>query len=134
MRIQHAACGSLLLVAALGLVGCGSNEPTVSGMVTVDGKRLPEGSITFFPADGKTHTAGGKVFDGHYSMNVPAGHMKVNISGPKIIGYKKLYNRPGSAERPLFGEALPAKYNEKTELTLDVKPGTNEKNFELQSK
>jgi hypothetical protein len=103
-------------------------------MVTVDGHRLPQGSIAFFPVDGQTRTSGGEIFDGKYSASVPVGQMKVNISGPKITGYKKLYNRPGSPERPTFGEALPARYNEKTELTLDVKPGRNEKNFELQSK
>src|SRR5262245_41250936 len=34
---------------------------------------------------------------------------------------------------PLTKEALPARYNERTKLQLEVKPGTNEKDFELTS-
>jgi hypothetical protein len=134
MRIRHAVCGAALLGALFVMTGCGG-ETTVSGNINVDGKRLPEGSITFFPVDGKTNTAGDKIFDGRYGpVKVPVGSMKVSISAPKIKGYKKLYNTPNSPERPLFAEALPEKYNEKTELRMDVKPGPNQKDFELQSK
>src|SRR5207245_7654867 len=129
MRIKHAVCGGALVGVLFVLTGCGG-EPTVKGEVNVDGKRLPEGSITFSPVDGKTSTAGGKIFDGRYGpINVPVGSMKVSISAPKIKGYKKLYNRPDSPERPVFAEALPEKYNEKTELRMDVKSGPNEKDF-----
>jgi hypothetical protein len=134
MRINHAVCGGALLGVLLALVGC-SGEPTVSGTVNVDGKRLPEGAITFIPVDGMTNTAGGKIFDGKFGpVLVPVGSMKVSISAPKIKGYKKLYNRPDSQERPVYTEALPERYNEKTELRMDVKSGPNEKEFELQSK
>jgi hypothetical protein len=133
MRIKHAMCGGALLGVLFVLTGCGG-EPTVSGTVNVDGKRLPKGSITFIPVDGKTNTAGGEISDGQFGFNVPVGQMKVSISAPKVKGYKKLYNTPNSPERPVFAEALPEKYNEKTELRMEVKAGPNHKEFDLQSK
>lgn len=132
MRIKHVVSG-VLLVPLLALTGCGG-EQTVSGTVKVDGKPLPEGNIMFSPVDGKSATAGGSIKDGEYSVKVPVGVMRVSISAPKVIGKKKLYNTPDSPLRDVTAEALPAKYNEKTELKLDVKPGLNDKDFELQSK
>jgi hypothetical protein len=35
---------------------------------------------------------------------------------------------------PLATELLPAKYNEETELRFEVRPGLNEKDFDLRSK
>lgn len=132
MPIRQAASG-VVLVALLALVGCGG-EPMVSGTVTVDGKPLPEGSITFIPVDGKAPTAGSSIKDGQYSVKAPVGPMKVSISAPKVVGKKKLYPTPDSPTMPITVQALPAKYNDKTELQLDVKPGVNQKNFDLQSK
>jgi hypothetical protein len=62
--------------------------------------------------------------------------MKVSLSKEKIVGYKKLYNTPDSPQRPVTAEALPAKYSDtdKTELRLDVKPGRNQKDWDVQSK
>jgi len=114
-------------------LGCGG-EPVVSGTVNVDGKPLEKGSISFFPADGKTKTTGGDIEEGQYTVTVPVGVMKVEIHKPKIKGYKKLYNTPGAKEYPVFDEALPGRYNEHSELKLDVKPGRNQKDFELQGK
>jgi hypothetical protein len=133
MRTKHAAWGGVLLVLLLALVGCGG-EQMVTGTVNVDGKPLPEGSITFTPVDGKTSTAGGFIKNGGYSVKVPVGVMRVSINAPKVVGKKKLYNTPDSPLRDVTAEALPAKYNEKSELKLDVKSGNTQKDFELQSK
>jgi len=124
-----------LAICALVAVGCdGSKFADVSGTVTVDGKPVETGSITFVPADGLSSTAGGEIKDGKYSVKVPVGMMKVSISSPKAIGKKKLYATPDSPEGTLYAEALPERYNEKTELTLDVKSGSNPKNWELSAK
>jgi len=117
----------------MAFLGCGG-EPMVSGTVNVDGKPLEKGSISFFPVDGKTHTAGGDIEEGSYSVPVPVGVMKVEIRKPKIKGYKKLYPTPDAKEYPVFEEALPDRYNKHSELKLDVKPGRNQKDFELQGK
>jgi hypothetical protein len=53
---------------------------------------------------------------------------------PKIVGKKKLYDKKDSPEYPLTAEALPAKYNTKTELKIDVTQGNIEKDWPLVSK
>jgi hypothetical protein len=133
MRIRKAVSGSVILMVFLVLVGCGG-EPVASGTVKVDGQPLEEGNISFFPVDGKSTTAGGPIKGGQYTVNVPTGTMKVVISKAKIVGYKKLYNTPDAKQYPVTAEALPDRYNEKSELRLDVKPGKNQKDWELNSK
>ena len=122
------------LVTLLALVGCSESKTAeVSGTVTVDGQLVKRGSISFIPTDGNTPTAGGPIKDGHYSVMVPITAMKVKITAPKVIGKRKLYDTPDSKEVDVVEEGLPAKYNQDTELTLEVKPGQNHKDFALQS-
>ncbi len=113
------------------LLGCGDGMGQVTGTVTFNGTPIEKGSISFYPVDGKAVTTGGKIKDGAYSVRVPIGEMQVKISMGKITGHKKLYDGPNSPVQPLTEEALPAKYNQDTELRLDVTPGKVEKNFEL---
>jgi hypothetical protein len=124
-----------VFAALLALAGCtDSKNGQVSGTVKVDGIPIESGAITFLPVDGKTATAGGIIKNGAYSVKVPVGAMKVSISAPKVIGEKKIYNTPNSPVMPITKEALPEKYNEKTELTFEVKPGANPKDWDLPSK
>ena len=60
--------------------------------------------------------------------------MKVSISGAEGCRKKKIYPTPDSPEMPVTVEAIPAKYNERTELTIEVTSGANEKEFDLQSR
>jgi hypothetical protein len=125
----------VLLIYALAVPGCeSSNDADVSGTVTVDGTPVEVGSITFLPADGKSPTAGGKIENGKYSVRVPLGTMKVAIRYPKAAGTKKLYNTPDSPIGTIWKEVLPARFNEKTELALEVKSGRNNKDWELTAK
>src|SRR6185436_17969686 len=47
---------------------------------------------------------------------------------------EKLYNTADSPVQPIMKETLPAKYNDDSELQLDVKAGQNSKDFELSTK
>ena len=124
-----------VLVAALAVTGCGkSNVGLVSGTITVDGSPAKSGSIAFFPVDRKSRTAGGEIRDGQYSAEVPLGKFTVEIRVPKVVGEKKLYDTPDSPLQKILAESLPAKYNDQTELTLDVAPGENQKDFELSTR
>jgi hypothetical protein len=134
MRIRNAAFLGGLLLASLLLAGCdGDNRVVVKGTVQFDGKPIADGSINFVPNDGKSQTAGGAIKEGKYSVRVPVGPMKITISEPKVVGKKKLYDTPDSPERPIMAESLPAKYadRDKTELEYEVKPGLNEKDWDL---
>jgi len=133
-RVRAACMGSLL--AALGiLAGCGGDPSMaeVRGSVTFDNNPIEKGSITFFPIDGKTKTAGCQIKDGQYVAQVPVGTMKVSISVPKVVGKVPLFDTPGSKMRDIIEEVLPPQYNEETTLRLDVTPGKVEKDFELRS-
>lgn len=134
MRIQRAGWACLWL-ALLGLAGCGDGRMSqVTGMVKLDGKPLEKGQITFYPADGQAQVTGGPLQEGRYSVRVPVGTMKVVISAPKVVGEKAIYpGQKDSPKMPITNEALPARYNDQSELRLEVKSGTNEKDFELQS-
>ena len=50
---------------------------------------------------------------------------------PKVMGEKKLYNTPDSPKQKILAESLPAKYNDQTELKLDVQRGENRQDFSL---
>lgn len=123
------------LVAALVLSGCDGKPgmATVAGTVTLDGKPVPVGSILFVPVDGQSPTAGGSIQNGRYSVQVPLGRMKVSLSVPKVVGKKKIYPTPNSPEMPITEEALPAKYNEQTDLQVDVNARTKRQDFVLLS-
>ncbi len=126
----------LLGVSFLQGAGCSKSATTaeVSGMVTVDGEPAKAGAIGFFPVDGKSPTAGGKIEAGKYSTQVPFGESKVEIRVSKVVGQKKLYDTPNSPVQPIMKEVLPEKYNDQTELRIDVQPGTNNKDFDLKTK
>jgi hypothetical protein len=135
MRAKRLAWLAALLVVLLAQAGCSDGTMAqVSGTVTLDGNAIESGQIQFSPVDGKTKTAGGPIKDGQYSVGVPVGLMKVSISAPKVVGKKKIYDTPDSPEMPITKEALPAHYNEKTELQFEVKPGSQTKDFPLTSK
>jgi hypothetical protein len=121
-----------VLIVVLVFSGCA--EPTtgvVTGTVTVDGVPAKSGSIAFFPVNRKSSTAGAEIIDGSYTATVPLGASKVEIRVSKVVGQKKLYDTPDSPIQTLMAESLPAKYNDATELTLDVRPGTNEQDYLL---
>jgi hypothetical protein len=124
-----------LLLGLLCVSGC--EEPTtgtVNGTVIVDGSPAKSGSIAYFPVDGKSTTAGAEIVEGQYKAEVPFGETKVEIRVPKIVGERKLYDAPNSPVKSVMAESLPARYNDASELTLNVKPGENRKDYNLTTK
>ncbi len=131
----RAACGATFL--GLVLLFCGCQRTTTAeqhGTVTVDGKLLEKGSIAYAPVDGKGQTAGGEITGGKYSVKLGVGLMKVEIRYPKVVGKKKDYDAPGGKYYDLYDESLPAKYNNRSELTVDVPAGSVQKDWELRTK
>jgi hypothetical protein len=127
-----------LVAALLALTGCdgGPKVGDVRGTVTVDGQTPALGSsITFVPTDGTSGGGGATIMDGRYSAKLPVGKYKVEIRVPRQVGKApKAREGPGPGGVANIEESLPAKYNDQTELTLEVKPGANEKNWELKTK
>ncbi len=127
---------SFLLILVFLVPGC--SDPTkgeVSGTVKVNGEPAKQGAITFIPVDGKSSTAGAKITDGQFmAPDVPVGTVKVQIRVSKIVGQTRIYNTPDSPIQDIMEEVLPPKYNDQTELLLDVKSGKNEQDFDLTAK
>jgi hypothetical protein len=139
MRLRRATCVFVIASGLLIWSGCdGNSRARVQGTITLDGQPIELGAISFIPVDGQSPTTGGPITNGQYSVaNVPVGEMKVAISGSKVVGKKKLYqDRPDSPEMPITENPVPAQFSDlqNTTLRLDVKPGTNGKNWELNSK
>jgi hypothetical protein len=133
------SAGRAVLLAAILFVlvaGCSDKRTAeVSGMVRVDGVPVEKGSITFFPVDEQGQTSGSPIKDGKYrATKVSTGVMLVQITDERVTGQKKLYDTPDSPVRPTYKNILPDKYHEKSELRFEVKPGNNEKDWDLSLK
>jgi hypothetical protein len=126
MKWQAALFFGLILAQA----GCGSQIYTVSGTVNLDGAPIPKGHITFVPEDSGSG-GGGPITNGHYSVAVPAGKTKVQISASKLQklpeGEKGMY---GKTEE--MRDYIPSKYNANTELKADI-TGSTKLDFDLKS-
>ncbi len=128
--------------------GCGNNGKSlapVSGLITLDGKPLAEGSVVFQPIAPPGSTIAGKgsaAFcdaEGRYKLETIAGEPgaivgdhRVRIYGPRK-GAQVSSEIDGGGVAPL--EVVPEKYNYATTLTFVVSSeGTAEANFDLTTK
>jgi hypothetical protein len=128
-----------LLAAALGIcLGCGSNRTTIEGAVTFDGQPVEQGAITFEPASGAGPSAGGTIQSSRYKVNaegVTPGEMIVRISAVRPTG-KKVEAGPPEPPGKMVDEVrpyIPAMYNEKSRLTVQVTAGKVTQDFTLKS-
>lgn len=135
--------GTLLPLILLGvvLVGCDGSpgRQTITGSVTIDGKPLYYGTITFEP---EVHgpRAAASIRNGSYEVESSrgplAGPTLVVIHSPKFPPDLSLPDDTGelAALALRYSEALPTRYNAKTELRATVtEDGPNEFNFDLKS-
>ena len=127
----------LLVVAA----GCGgSNRAAVTGEVTLDGQPVEGGTISFIPADGAAGPpAWGKIEAGRYSIPAregpPPGTSRVEIRWTRKTG-RKLPAVPPAPPGEMIEEtveAVPARYNARSELKAEVQGGKNTFDFKLKS-
>lgn len=145
-RYRVAGAMAVCLVAC---IGCGEQLATVEGTVTFDGEPVESGSITFEPADGDGPTDGGKIENGQYKLageaGVEPGEKVVRIVASRKTGRQvdagmgmpgaKGEGGPSSSANMVdeYESYIPAKYNEKSELTREIVAGKNTHDFELQS-
>lgn len=118
------------------LAGCGDSQPTLTGVVTLDGAPLANGNISFLPAGegaGASATIGP---DGAY--DVRTGSVRGLAPGEYVVTVSA--NGPPITKRgsdlPLPGKLLtPKKYSTSrtSDLRATVQPGENTLNFELTS-
>jgi hypothetical protein len=117
------------------LVGCSSRgAASVSGKVTLDGAPLDDATITFVPATGgQQQAAWTTIKSGQYEIaakdGLGTGPFRVEIRALRAASEKT--NDPTLISAK---EILPGKYNSKSELTVEIKPGKNTADFDLKSR
>lgn len=133
----RSAALSMAIALSLAIVaGCGDSQPTLSGVVTLDGTPLATGNISFIPAGegaGASATIGaGGAYDvqtGSARGLAPGDYLvTVSANGPPVT-------KPGS-DLPLPGELLtPKKYStsQTSDLRATVQAGANKLDFNLTS-
>lgn len=136
-------CASLgIMLLFYGALGCGGGPTTVSGKVSYKGAPVTGGSIKF-TFDGGKEDSGGIDQRGNYSLQVTShGKARVSIETESIKGAGVDALAPPGGEKlnvPAMpgGEytyvQIPARYADpgSSNLTVDVKTGTQTKNWEL---
>lgn len=132
------AAGAMLLFAGF---GCADeelvHEVQVTGNITIDGKPIPKGSISFLAVDRKTPAGGGVIKDGKYIAFVPPGEKIVMVQGNKLVGQEREFaDKPDSAMRDVYERITPAGYNAQnvTPLTATIEDEPEQQvDFELKS-
>ena len=119
------------------LVGCGdSGRFPIKGSVKFDGTPVKKGYIVILPMPGtEGPAAGSDIIDGTFNVSaekgVFEGHFKVEIKGWRES--KKMTEDFVTGEKyadPV--QFLPAKFNTKSELTMDVEADKESYDFNLE--
>ncbi|HVJ69838.1 MAG TPA: carboxypeptidase-like regulatory domain-containing protein [Caulifigura sp.] len=137
MQLSRTSISRILVIAAAAcLPGC-DNGPLVSsvkGTVTLDGKPLANATVVFSPEAGGRSSLGRTNDTGEYKLlfsgekdGALVGSMRVRIT----VAEEYTDSRDRSRMRP---ELVPAKYNENSELVVEVEPKDNVIDFDLKTK
>jgi hypothetical protein len=108
----------------------------VSGTVTLDGTLLDEATITFVPeTGGQRQAAWAPIAGGKYiidsSSGLGTGQFRVEIRAVRSGSDRANPNEPTLMTAK---EIVPSKYNNKSELTAEIKSGENTASFDLMTK
>jgi hypothetical protein len=96
-----------------------------------DGAPVKSGYIEFHPVDGRGIVNGAPIVDGKYSANATIGSVIVKIRVPRGTGvFQRGYAEDPNSAKELVEESLPAKYNDESQLRLDIKPGENKQDYD----
>lgn len=135
--LSHFSRACAVMLASLALIGCSSqsDRSRVQGDVSYNGEPVDDGGIAFVPdGGGDADRATGMIRDGHYDLDSTRGphpgKYHVEIYWNKKTG-RQITSPSGKATKDETKQAIPPKYNEHTELTVEIKPGRNTLDFNL---
>lgn len=117
--------------------GCGPKPPVlveVSGTVAYDDKQVPQGTVSFVPADGGGAPALLPIADGRYGGRVPVGRKRVEIYGLRpAVKPQASTGGPGADEAEAVESFIPSKYNNESGLIREItSPGPLTVDFQLE--
>jgi len=126
---KYKVVGALCLVPVLLVAGCGRSGPEVapvSGRVTLDGQPLEMVDVVFQPKNGDSPSTSRTGPDGRYELLYKRGIVGARTGEHVVhIGFtSNIVKNPPN---------IPARYNTNSDLLVEVKPGSNEYNFDLKN-
>ena len=129
--MRYQTCWAATLALALAAASCSSENAlvSISGNVTLDGTPLSEGDILFTPADPQFGAEAAKIAAGAYQASVRPGKNKVQIRATRPVAGKK-----GPMGEQLIEDYVPAKYNDRSDVSIDVSASNLKHDFALKSK
>jgi hypothetical protein len=133
--LQHVF--ALTLIAIPAFVGCGAdpNLGQVEGVVTLDGKPLPNATVILVPGQGRPAT-GVTDGEGRYRVKLTSDRQGTNPGVNRVrITTERGPSETGDGKPiPPVAEAVPPQYNAASQLTVDVKKGElTVANFDLKN-
>jgi hypothetical protein len=127
MLVKRSKLSFVLLLIA---IGCGkasvSDVAPVHGRVTLDGQPMPLTSVVF-QVPGRSLSGGFTDDKGNYELIYKRG-----VNGA-VIGINQVTILEDT-QRTQHPQRIPPRYNQNSELQIEVKPGDNEINFDLTTK
>jgi len=130
-RLSRRIAAPLLLLLGLFVVsGCGgSSRAGVEGKVTFNGSPLEAGMISFLVEADRPDSGHAAITDGKYALAAdkgpPPGTYRVEIT------WNKPEAKPKDPDIVRTVQVIPQKYNLRSQLKADLKPGMNTCDFEL---
>ncbi len=127
-NLQRLVSGTSLIVMAV-TVGCGSddglNRKPIKGVITVDGKSVPNGSINFEPLYQGGVGSGAVITNGAYAIaqkdGLPPGKYRVQITGDDGVNFGVSEGKmPGDEIMPPKKQLVPASWNSKSKHEIEV--------------
>ena len=133
--VQRIFLASVSALFSAAIAGCGGadNVGQVSGKVTLGGEPLAGAIVKFQPTAGGSPSAAIVDGSGNYKLGYTEGVQGAEIGSHKvIISTFSAGNPDAEPPKPPVAEKVPSKYNAKSELTADVKAGSNTIDFPLE--
>jgi len=128
----------LVALSSFVSTGCAaSGRAGVQGNVTLDGAPVDGGRIMFIPVDSKGRNAYADIKEGRYELAVDQGP-SLGTHKVEILWFKKTGKKVVGSDPPNLVEEkiqlIPEKYNTKSLVKEEIKPGMNTFNYDLKKR
>ncbi len=132
-RLRSLMAAAVCVMATL--LGCSAKSSgpqmyPVEGQVTFDGAPVTRGTILFRRLGGDERGYSGEITDGSYRVMAEAGPMRVVITASRQVPGKFSEVNPGEKD-PVYEMYIPAAYNTKSTLEVELSAGANAQSFDL---